>query len=133
MNAADYVNRLIGRPWSRRFHCWTLVRLVQRDLFRRAAPLSPLGARPGSHAERLALFDPALYPDWRRAPAPVHGAVALMSSGMMPNSHAGVFLALDGGGVLHVDDPHGCVFDGPLELTLRGWSAAYFIPAAPEP
>jgi hypothetical protein len=37
--------------------------------------------------------------------------------------HAGVYLNLDGGGVLHMDDQHGVVFDSLFELPrIRTWA-----------
>lgn len=42
--------------------------------------------------------------------------------------HGGVFLHLDGGGVLHTAEPHGVVFDSPAELAARHWLPTYFVP-----
>lgn len=68
---------------------------------------------------------------WRATSLPVGGAIVLMHR---PGTgaraiHAGTYLALDGGGVLHVDDPHGVVFDTPLDLGLRNWACEYYVPS----
>lgn len=131
-----YVSRLINQLWVRDgLHCWRLVVDVQRDLFGRVLPavidIAPVGLegrrlKPklfAEHAERVR---------WRDVAAPVHGAIVLMHQASAPAEaiiHAGVYLAIDGGGVLHCDDPQGVAFDTLRELTIRRWSpATYLIP-----
>ncbi|MFC4172630.1 glycoside hydrolase [Microvirga sp. GCM10011540] len=127
-----YLNGLIGRPWERRgVHCWALVQQVQRDLFGREVPLGPLAVPArGKRRELFSINAEAV--GWREVAAPVHGAVARMSRvGGNPADleHAGVYLALDGGRVLHTDHPHGVVLDSLLELQkVRGWLPRWFVP-----
>ncbi|MGX1786833.1 hypothetical protein ACWIGM_08860 [Bosea sp. NPDC055332] len=70
------------------------------------------------------------HPGWQRAESPKHGAVVFMTrAGHGPERsaiHAGVYLALDGGGILHTDDPHGVVFESFSELKARGWAGLSF-------
>lgn len=127
---AAYVSALQGRPWSLKAHCWDLVRQVQRDLFGRDLPAVLIADRLNArdlvrifhaHDERAR---------WQPVTQPVHGAIVLMHR---PGAHAraihaGVYLDLDGGGVLHADEDAGVTFDGPIELHLRGWRTEHFIP-----
>lgn len=132
----SYVSDLINEPWTRDArHCWRLVCEVQRDLFGRAlpdvlhtAPIGGAGRRVkadlfGGHPERAL---------WRET-APINGAVALMRRSAAQEQffiHAGVFLDLDRGGVLHTDHPHGVVFDNLIQLKFRSWVPTFFIPKA---
>jgi len=133
MQPAAYISALIGRPWQRDgLHCWALVRQVQRDLFGRDLPHG-LTISPQSKPRLAGAFRDGLATttDWRETPAPIHGAVALMHRiGGPPAAlvHCGVWLALDTGGLLHTDDPHGVVYDDMPSLTARGWQPRWFIP-----
>lgn len=127
---ATYVSALQGRPWSIEAHCWDLVRQVQRDLFGRDLPAVLIADRLNArdlvrifhaHDERAR---------WQPVAKPAHGAIVLMHR---PGAHAraihaGVYLDLDGGGVLHADEDAGVTFDGAAELHLRGWRTEHFIP-----
>lgn len=130
VSPAAYVSALQGRPWGIEAHCWDLVRQVQADLFGRELPpvlipdklTAPELVRAfHSHPERER---------WQQSSLPRDGAIALM---YRPGAHAraihaGVYLDLDCGGVLHVDDPHGVVFDGMLDLNVRNWRAEFYQP-----
>jgi hypothetical protein len=126
-----YLQRLIGRPWHRRgMHCWALVSQVQRDLFNRDLPLGP-AACPGREQRRELLAVPAETVGWKEVSEPVHGAIARMHRvGGNPADleHAGVYLEVNGGIVLHTDQPHGVVADSLIELKLRGWVPRWFVP-----
>lgn len=127
---AAYVSALQGRPWSTEQHCWHLVAQVQRDLYGRDLPAVELDDKPtalqlvrkfNSHPERVR---------WHQVTLPHDGAVVLLNR---PGSkvraiHAGVYLDLDRGGVLHVDDPHGVTFDSLLDLQLRNWRCEFYLP-----
>jgi hypothetical protein len=127
-----YVQSLIGMSWERRgLHCWALVSQVQRDLFGRDLPLGPT-ACPGREQRRELLAVPAETVGWQEVPEPVHGAIARMHRvGGNPKDleHAGVYLDVNTGIVLHTDQPHGVVADSLLELKLRGWVPRWFVPS----
>lgn len=139
IDAGAYVSALINQPWARDGrHCWRLVVEVQRDLFGRTLP-AVLDTAPAVREGRA--LKPRLFAEheerarWiETTPIVAHGAIVLMHRrGMPPDAliHAGVYLALDAGGVLHCDAPQGVVFDSMRELTeLRRWSPRFFIPKA---
>lgn len=123
----------IGRPYEKTgLHCWELVRRCQAEIFSRELPavLEHPGTARGV-AKLMARRD--THPGWRRTDTPAHGAVVFMTrAGHGPERaavHSGVCLAIDGGGVLHTDDPHGVVFESISELKARNWAGlAFYIP-----
>jgi hypothetical protein len=126
-----YVQGLIGRPWERRgHHCWALVMQVEWDLFGRDVPPGPLEA-PGRPVRRALFRANAEDYGWREVPAPEHGAIVRMyRTGGNPADmeHAGVYLAIERGVVLHNEAPQGVVIDTLLELRARGWEPRWFVP-----
>ncbi|EJW12728.1 hypothetical protein A33M_1698 [Rhodovulum sp. PH10] len=133
--AAAYVDRLINAPWTRDGrHCWRLVADVQRDLFGRALPPvldAGCGGGEGRRYRRGLFAQHAERGRWHEVGRPVHGAVALMRRRAAVEGdyeHAGVWLELDGGGVLHTDAPHGVVLDSLRDLGARGWVPSWFVP-----
>jgi len=127
-----YLAAVRGRPWERRgLHCWALVQQVERDLFGREVPLGPAAVPP--REERRALFAvDAEAVGWQEVPLPEHGAVVRMyrvGGNPVDLEHAGVYLAVEGGRILHTDDPHGVVLDSLIELKkVRGWVPRWFVP-----
>ena len=137
LSAGAYVSALINEPWARDGrHCWRLVVDVQRDLFGRELP-AVLDVAPATAGEARRV-NPKLFAEhaerarWREVDDPQHGAIVLMHRAGAPRDaliHAGVYLALDGGGILHCDAPQGVAFDRVQELIeVRRWAPRYFIP-----
>jgi hypothetical protein len=124
-----FVQRWRGHPYSREeHHCWWLTRLCQREVFGRDVPECPPGALADRRSRLAALHGHPEFQNWVVQPGPVHGAVALMERGIL--FHAGVYL--DAFGILHTNEPHGIVFDSPLELAaVQRWRIAYYLPAHP--
>jgi hypothetical protein len=132
VNAATFANSVIGEPYSKTgLHCWELVRRTQAAVFGRVLP-----AILEAPSNRLALARLMArrhdYAGWAPAQAQ-HGAVVFMTRrGHGPSRaaiHAGTYLALDGGGVLHTDDPHGVVFETLAELSARNWAdLSFYVP-----
>lgn len=133
-DVADFLARLLGQPWDAAgLHCWALVRLAQRELFGRDLP-AVLETVPKGMAGRLASARQfAAHPErarWRES-GPEHGAIALLRRASAPAEmivHAGVWLDIDGGVVLHTDQPHGVVADSVAQLVvLRRWAPPVFL------
>ncbi|WP_213305941.1 NlpC/P60 family protein [Paraburkholderia sacchari] len=114
-------NLYIGRPWvagargPAAFDCWGLLKWVERLHFGVALPELP--ALPD---ERRDLYGEQMATGvWRLIPAPVHGCGALLRGGEQP--HVGVYLAHDGGGVLHAQEGTGVIFTPGRNLKLMGY------------
>lgn len=62
--------------------------------------------------------------EWLIVPSPIHGCGALLKEGQNP--HVGLYLDIDGGGVLHALEGHGVVFTPLNALRLLGFSRTKF-------
>jgi cell wall-associated NlpC family hydrolase len=122
--AAEY----IGLPWSATgdgpdtFHCWALVRHVQRERFGRDLPAIPnpedllgIARHFRDHPERRR---------WDLVATPQEGDCVLMRQARYP-VHVGVWLDVDanshGGRVLHVVRDKGVVAQTRDSLSAHGW------------
>lgn len=129
-DATAFVDLVIGSAYEPQgLHCWELVRKCQEALFGRILP--PVLVAPERRRELVDLMSLRhSYAGWTEIEQPVHGAVVFMTRNGHDVSkaacHAGVWLDLDGGGVLHTDEPHGVVFETFLELSARNWSDLSF-------
>lgn len=130
----QYLAAVMGRAYEPAgLHCWELVRSCERIVFDRELP--PVLVAPERMAELVGLMQMRKsYPGWREVEAPAHGAVVFMTRNGHEASraacHAGVWLDLDGGGVLHTDAPHGVVFESLPELKARNWGdLSFYLPA----
>lgn len=130
----QFLAAVMGRPYEPAgLHCWQLVRSCQRVVFGRELP--PVQIAPGRMRELVGMMDLRhSYPGWRQVEGPEHGAVVFMTRHghevAKAACHAGVWLDLDGGGVLHTDAPHGVVFETVPELTARNWAdLSFYLPA----
>lgn len=115
----------IGTPWSatgegpESYHCWAFVRHVQAGRFGRDLPAipNPLDLL----AQARAFHDHPERARWRRVAEPVEGDCVLLRRARYP-VHVGVWVAADGGGVLHCAQGAGVVFQRPEALDLNGWT-----------
>jgi len=128
-----YIARRIGEPWAHDdLHCWELVRQAQRDLFGRELPIVAAELALDRRAKIEAFETHPENARWRRVEKPEHGAIVKMArpgGATHRDVHAGVFLALRGGSVLHVDKPQGVACDTLFDLlTVRRWRALFFVP-----
>lgn len=133
-DAAAFVDLVIGRPYEAKgLHCWELTRQCQSVLFKRELP--PVLVAPERMRELLGLMQTRHhYPGWRESATPAHGAIVFLTrnghDAARAACHAGTWLDLDGGGLLHTDDPHGVVFETLPELKARNWAEPSFhVPA----
>jgi cell wall-associated NlpC family hydrolase len=114
----------IGTPWSatgegpESYHCWAFVRHVQAVRFGRTLPAIP---NPEDLLAQARVF--RAHPErarWRRVERPEEGDCVLLRRARYP-VHVGVWIAIDGGGVLHCSQDSGVVFQRPPALGLNGW------------
>lgn len=117
--AAAHVSGLIGQPYaSGGLHCWKLTRRTVWTLFGLRVPLVTEAAPAGLYEKARLFAEHPARREWGEVAAPGDWAVVLMGHAGRPDliDHAGTYLALDGGAVLHTDDPHGVVFESLLTL-----------------
>ncbi|CAA6605818.1 conserved hypothetical protein [Rhodospirillaceae bacterium LM-1] len=119
-----WANSYIGLPWQADgdgpdcFHCWALVRHVQKERFGRDLPAIPnpevllmIARHFRDHPERQR---------WQLVEAPQEGDCVLMRQARYP-VHVGVWLDVDGGKVLHAIQGMGVVAQSLPSLAAHGW------------
>lgn len=116
----------IGKPWSATpraplsFHCWVLVQWVQRNHYNRDCPdydiVNP--ADQGLVAQAIRRARDSL--KWVKLTKPVDGCITTMSNGKDDPHHVGVYLSVDGGGILHARSKHGVLFQKRTHLRALG-------------
>lgn len=124
------INSLIGKPYKDNaygpdeFDCWGLACFVQEKLFNRQLPhvtssrgnLTEIIYKIRNHPERNR---------WKLVEEPVHGCLVELSHSKHPH-HIGVWLDIDGGGILHCQFGTGVSFDPSIILTSVGWRKVEF-------
>lgn len=121
----EFVNSLIGRPWKsgaggpEAFDCWGLAKVVQKELFGRSLPDIAVDSE-NVRAVMREVATTSARNSWERVDGPAHGRLVEMASGRHPY-HIGVYLDVDGGGVLHCQNPAGVCFDRVATLQVAGW------------
>ena len=119
------LTELIGLPWVVGAHgpdaydCWGLFVAVQHTHFQRSLPENPVDAT--NLRAVLAAFSG--HPErqrWQPVPQPEEGDAVLMRQSRYP-VHIGVWLDIDGGGVLHAVRHAGVVFQTLAALDAHGW------------
>jgi hypothetical protein len=133
-----FLDRMMGQPYDPNgLHCWQLVRLCQEEVFGRTLPA--VLAHPGSKRELIKMMAKRdQNADWCEIREAQHGAVVFLTrNGHGPSRaacHSGVWLDIDGGGILHTDDPHGVTFESMIELQLRNWAdISFYVPVSALP
>lgn len=123
--AAAELTGLIGRPWvagacgPEAYDCWGLFLAVQRQHFDRDLPEIPIDA-----LDLRAVLDAfTAHPErqrWQPVSPVEEGDAVLMRQSRYP-VHIGVWLDIDGGGVLHAVRHAGVVFQSLAALDPHGW------------
>lgn len=129
-----WTEELLGLPWRagatgpRAFDCWGLVRFVSARHFGRALPA--LGVDADDEAGMRAAMRAFLASSgWSRSRAPEHGDGVAMSLADEGALHVGVWLAVNGGCVLHVPRGGTVVLSTGAQLAMAGWrSLRYYRP-----
>ncbi len=115
----------IGKPWvvasdgPDAYDCWGLVVEIHRRLYGRTLEIIPVEENNlkalirtiDAHPERKR---------WETVRRPKEGDIALMRQSRHP-IHVGVWLDVDGGGILHCIQGAGVVFQNLLSLSSTGW------------
>ncbi len=120
-----YVNSLIGLPWRsgakgpEAFNCWGLAMVIEDRCFGRILPFMDVDDEDVRAVMRK-VATTEHRKCWTHVERPVHGGLVEMSSGKHPY-HIGVYLSIDGGGVLHSHNPSGVCFDRIATLQAAGW------------
>ena len=119
------LSMLVGLPWvagargPEAYDCWGLFLAVQRQHFGRALPEIPVDA-----LNLRAVLDAfTAHPErqrWQPVSAAEEGDAVLMRQSRYP-VHIGVWLDIDGGGVLHAVRHAGVVFQTLAALNAHGW------------
>jgi cell wall-associated NlpC family hydrolase len=121
---ATEANAYIGLPWvdggrgPESFDCWGLLRWIQEKHFDLVLPALPSVPDATRELYRAQMESGA----WSVITRPVHGCGALLRGGDRP--HVGVYLDLDGGGVLHAQQGVGVVFTAKQQLKMVGYGRA---------
>lgn len=123
--AAEELTRLIGLPWvagargPEAYDCWGLFLAVQRQHFGLDLPEIPVDA-----LDLRAVLDAfTAHPErqrWQPMSAAEEGDAVLMRQSRYP-VHIGVWLDIDGGGLLHAVRHAGVVFQSLAALEAHGW------------
>ena len=125
MNDLNPIIEIMGAKWVRgacgpkEFDCWGLACWVQNKLFGRKVALEP---NPPEALRDLIKFVRTHNgrKQWRLVESPRHGAMVEMAHEEHP-FHFGVYLNIDGGGILHSLEGIGVAFDPVVALRASGW------------
>ena len=134
--AAVYARAQIGKPFSRgasgpdTFDCKGLVWHAKLELFDEVLP--PLGFDPHNIRNIIRTVQTEIAkPIWEEQSTPAHGTVVTLSHSVRGH-HVGVWLEIDGGGLLHALENAGVRFQRMIELKLDGWSHFRYYRFVPE-
>ena len=98
------------------YDCWHLLRHLQAKHFNVEMPIAPIGDEDAC----LALFKGKVESgDWSTLAIPEHGCGALLRGGRWP--HVGIYLNLDGGGILHAMEGPGVIWTRLPNLRTMGF------------
>lgn len=124
---AEQVNEYVGlmhRPGAKgpdEYDCWNLLCHLQATYFGCPMPEAPIG----DEAACLALFSAQCRDgNWVHVDLPTHGDAACLRGGMHP--HVGIYLDLDGGGVLHSMEGIGVIWTKLAHLKTIGFGRTTF-------
>lgn len=112
--------KYIGKPWiCGKYDCWGLVQDVYLNEL--GIRLSPIITNAADLRQVFAEFSQeANYSDFCQIKTLKDNAVVVLSQGKYP-SHVGIWLDIDGGGILHNQRNVGVIFQKKTELNALGW------------
>lgn len=119
--AADY----IGQPWVAGANdCWSFCRRVWAERFGLSVPVIEVDAAHLAAVTRAFIGHPERV-RWAEVDSPVEGDAVLLAHSRFP-THVGIWVGVDGGGVLHCEQASGVVFSSPGALARCGWGRLAF-------
>lgn len=127
---AHWATEYIGKPWISTakgpdaFDCWGLVVAVHKQLFNHDLPAIPV-AENDLKSLILNMRDHPERQNWQIVTTLQEGDVALMRQSRHP-IHVGIWLDIDGGGILHAVQGVGVIFQSINNLTITGWKIENF-------
>lgn len=137
IDLGDFLDVVLGLPYHpQKLHCWELVKRCQKAVFDRDLPT--ILVKPDDMRELIGMMDlRKTYQGWEEVDEPQHGAVVFMTKGghevERSACHAGVYLDVDGGGILHTDEDHGVVFESLPAIKTRNWGDfSFHVPVTSE-
>lgn len=125
-----WANQYIGRPWENgaqgpdAFDCWGLARFIQREHFARDLPAVDVDAMDILAVARE-IKGNGERTKWSLVDTQADGDAVLLAHARYP-SHVGVWIDVDGGGLLHCVKGPGVIFSTLSALRLAGWGHIEF-------
>lgn len=123
----EEADKYIGHEWEaaatgpESWDCWNFLMHILSTYFNKNMPSAPIGDAEGCRA----VYDEQMKAGkWERVLEPQHGDAVSMREGKWP--HVGVWLDIDGGGVLHCCEGHGVIFSRPAVLRTIGFGRLKF-------
>lgn len=120
-----FANKYIGLPWVAggqgpdSFDCWGFVRWVLAHEYGHDVP--PVNINPNNLRDVLTAFKQDFaFQSFNEVKSPKDGDVVLMRQAKNP-VHCGVWIDIDGGGIIHCVRNGGVVFQNVRSLNLAGW------------
>jgi hypothetical protein len=116
--------KYLDQQWSQRTDCWWFFRKVQMEQYGRIIPeidvdslhLPTVIRTIRDHEERTR---------WAEVRTPMDGDGVLLGRSARL-SHVGIFVAVDGGKVLHCDQKAGTLLQDLPSLRLNGWNHVHW-------
>ena len=125
-----WIESYLGQPWVAHEHdCWSFARRVWHERFAIDVPVVAFDAR-SALACRRALEQQPERQNWQSTGVPAEGDAVLMGKNARP-SHVGVWIAADGGRVLHCLEGAGVVCNDLTSLKTAGWRVLGFYRRGP--
>jgi cell wall-associated NlpC family hydrolase len=125
-----WATRYLGDEWVAGSHdCWGFVRRVYQEQYGIEVPVVAVDAL--NLRAKIQAFN--AHPErghWLPVDTPQEGDAVLMSLNQQPG-HVGIWLAADGGGVLHCVQHQGVIFSGAASLRSHGWNTLGFYHRTP--
>lgn len=122
----DAVHKHLGRPWSAHgFDCWECVRAIYFDAYGITLAQFQIET-PGDHHETMTAIDEQKKTGkWEMLGYPEDGCFVAIGKREWPH-HIGIYLAIDGGKIVHCLENIGCVVDSVSSLKISGWGFMQF-------